>query len=129
MSELRQRQPRRHLPSHLKFIRTLPCVVSLRGDGIQAAHVSYGCPLLGKRARGVGEKSCDIWVVPLHHELHLNGPDAQHTMNEQAFWRRHGIDPCIVSLVLFAHSGNYEICERIVRNARQLPNLLGEHHG
>ena len=62
----RQKRPRQHANKHLEWIRTLPCIVTGRRDGIQAAHIRYADPRYAKRAVGTGEKPDDKWTVPLH---------------------------------------------------------------
>jgi hypothetical protein len=82
---------------YLDFIRSLPCIVTRR-EPVEAAHVSYAVPEYGKLGRGKGSKESDRWAVPLCPEEHHR----QHTMNEQAYWRSTGIDPCIVAALLYA---------------------------
>ena len=116
---LGHRRPRTQSPKHLAFIRTLPCLISGRTDGVEAAHIRYGNPCCGKRATGMGEKPSDMFVVPLHHDLHRTGPDAQHQGNERKFWEKHNIDPCFVALALWAFSGDSETAEIIIRETRR----------
>jgi hypothetical protein len=118
-SVLRQRQPRIRDDKHLAWIRTLPCLVSGRRDGIEAAHVRYSDPRFAKRHVGIGEKPDDKWTVPLHHELHRTGSDAQHSSNERAWWRARGIDPVAVAAALFAHSGDDDAAVIILMTARE----------
>lgn len=116
---VRQRRPRVKADQHLAFIRTLSCLVSGRTDGIEAAHIRYTEPRFGKFNPGIGSKPSDVWTVPLNSEFHRTRPDAQHNMNEREFWRKHKIDPCIVALALWAHSGDYDTAERIIQYARE----------
>ena len=55
-------------PAHLRFIRSLPCVVCLRTRAIEAAHVGR---------RGLGQKCSDLDTLPLcsahHREQHRIG--------------------------------------------------------
>lgn len=83
-------------PAYLTWIRTLPCVVTKRSD-VQAAHLSFFRPDLGHFGRGMSQKASDRWCLPLCVEQHL----LQHAGNEQAYWRRHGIDPHLACLVLW----------------------------
>jgi hypothetical protein len=82
---------------YLDFIRSLPCIVTRR-EPVEAAHVSYAVPEYGKLGRGKGSKESDRWAVPLCPDEHRR----QHSMNEQAYWRSTGIDPCIVAALLWA---------------------------
>lgn len=83
--------------NYLDFIRSLPCIVTRR-EPVDAAHVSYAVPEYGKLGRGKGSKESDRWAVPLCPEEHQR----QHTMNERDYWSSVGIDPCIVSALLYA---------------------------
>lgn len=113
-----RKRPRVHDGAHLAFVRSLPCLITGMTRGVEAAHIRYADPRFGKRETGVGEKASDRWTVPLHVEMHRLGKDAQHAGNERAFWRRHGIDPVRVAAALYANSGDYEVCESIIREAR-----------
>lgn len=82
---------------YLSYLHSLPCVVTGRTP-VEAAHVSYADPRYGKLGRGKGSKESDRWAVPLHTDEHAR----QHAMNERAYWREVGIDPCILALALHA---------------------------
>lgn len=112
------RRPRREFPAHLAFIRKLPCLITGRSIHVEAAHIRYANQPLGKRQTGIGEKPSDIWVVPLSAEKHRLDVDAQHNGNERDFWERHGIDPCVVALALWAHTGDEQTARAIIRLAR-----------
>lgn len=116
---MRIKHPRQKNEAHLRFVRGLPCIVSGRTDGVEAAHIRYGEPRYAKRPTGMGEKPSDIFCVPLHHEWHRTGPKAQHRSGEREFWKRHSIDPCLVALALWAHSGDQEAGEMIVSAAKR----------
>lgn len=109
-----QKRPRKTDDKHLKWIRTLPCVITGQ-YGVEAAHIRYAAPHLGKRETGGQEKPDDRWAVPLSPEMHRE----QHSMNEQSFWAKHGIDPCQVAMALYGISGDDEPALVIIRNARQ----------
>lgn len=117
-----KRDPRREYPAHLRFIRTLPCCVCLNNIETEAAHIRMSFAPLLKVNAGVGAKAHDFWVVPLcnsHHTL-------QHNIgNEDAFWNDPEVDinPLLLALALYAHSGDSEHAERIVANARRLPKF------
>lgn len=113
-SSLRPRRPRKVNGGHLKFIRSLPCVICLSRNNVQAAHIRMASIVHGKRNTGVGEKSSDRFVTclcPQHHE-------EQHRGNEAEFWKRYGIDQFHIALSLFAHSGDEEAAELVIRMAR-----------
>lgn len=94
--------PRAHRAEHLRFIRQLPCVVCLENTTIEAAHIRYGDPTVGKRPTGMGEKPDDAYTVPLCGKHHRQ----QHSMNEMAFWVSNKIDPIRVSLALLKESSD-----------------------
>ena len=118
MSKLRQRQPRIKNDRHLRWIRTLPSIVSGRRDFIDAAHVRYGDLARGKRDVGKGERPDDKWAVPLNRAEHME----QHAGSERKFWERHGIDPLSTARALYAVSGDTEAGEAIIRMTRN-PSL------
>lgn len=116
-SRLRPRRPRRQSGDHLKFIRSLPCVVCLSRKNTQAAHIRAASPAYGKRHTGTGEKPSDRFATPLCADHH----DAQHKGNELAFWQSHNIDPFATAAALFSCSGDDEAAEIVIKMARQRP--------
>ncbi|WP_051129065.1 DUF968 domain-containing protein [Brucella anthropi] len=108
-----KKRPRIENGKHLAWIRTLPCIITGQ-YGVEAAHIRYAAPHLGKRDTGKAEKPDDRWTVPLSPEMHRE----QHSMNEQDFWQRHKIDPCQVAMALHGVSGDDEAALVIIRNAR-----------
>ncbi|MGK8640414.1 hypothetical protein ACRS7F_22785 [Brucella anthropi] len=108
-----KRRPRIENGKHLAWIRTLPCTITGQ-YGVEAAHIRYAAPHLGKRDTGKAEKPDDRWTVPLSPEMHRE----QHSMNEQDFWQRYKIDPCQVAMALHGVSGDDEAGLVIIRNAR-----------
>lgn len=111
----RRRRPRQHGRDHLKFIRSLPCVVCGSRNNIQAAHIRMANPVYGKRHTGAGEKSSDKFCTSLCGHHHAE----QHMAGEAFFWRRYGIDPFQVATSLFAHSGDDEAAELVIKMARK----------
>lgn len=111
---LRQRQPRIEDANHLKWIRTLPCLISGTWPDIHAAHIRYGDARYDKRATGLGEKPDDRWVVPLSAIIHMN----QHTEGEKNWWWAMGIDPLKYALELYKISGNTAAAEKIMKELR-----------
>lgn len=112
------KRPRRFHIDHLRFIRSLPCTVCGTHRFVEAAHVRMASALHGKRESGMSQKPDDCWSVPLCAEHHREGPDAQHKIGEEAFWRRHGIDPCNLALALWCATGDDERAEAIISETR-----------
>lgn len=104
-----RRRSRQTAPKHLKWLRTLPCVICGRQGDIHAAHLRSASPRHGKREVGFGQKPDDCWAVPLCAEHHLFGEDAQHKADELAFWNRNRIDPFTLALALWRASGDDEM--------------------
>lgn len=107
---MRQRQPRQHLESHLKFIRTLPCVVCGNNIETEAAHVRMGDGSIAKPMTGIGTKPDDIFTVPLCGLHHRSQHDAG---NESAWWNEIGLDPVKIALALYVATGDFERGEQI----------------
>jgi hypothetical protein len=106
------------IPSHLRFVRTLPCVICATRP-VEAAHIRFGDFDAGK-AQALAKKPSDRWVLPLCAHHHREGGGAQHQMNERAFWQRHGIDPLDLARRLFVVSGDHAEGERICNQSRRL---------
>jgi hypothetical protein len=98
------KRPRVHREKHLKFIRSLPCIITGDTCTVEAAHLRMPDPRIDKRPTGMGEKPDDLWVLPLSGEMHRK----QHTMSEYEFWYHAGIDPVLYALALFSVSGDHE---------------------
>lgn len=114
LSPGKKKRPRAHAQDHLRFIRSLPCLITgLRP--VEAAHIRMAAPSYGKRAVGTGEKPDDRWTVPLDPGKHRE----QHSMGELGFWIKHDIDPIPVALALWGASGDDEACELILASARR----------
>jgi hypothetical protein len=111
----RRRRPRAQSREHLAFVRTLPCLVCGSRKTVQAAHIRMASKTYGKRGTGMGEKPDDKFTVPLCPMHHTE----QHAGNEMTFWAKQGIDPFKVALTLFAHSGDDEAAEAVIREARR----------
>lgn len=108
-----QKRPRKENVDHLKWIRTLPCVITGKHP-VEAAHIRYADPAYGKRETGKAEKPDDAFVVPLHPDLHRE----QHSMNEQVFWAKYRIDPIKVALALSHASGDDDQAKSILERSR-----------
>jgi hypothetical protein len=110
----RRKRPRVEDGTHLKWIRTLSCLVTGRKDGIEAAHVRYPDPRYGKLHTGLGEKPSDKWTVPLHRDVHRE----QHQDNEREWWTEKRIDPVAIAAALWGATGDDELGELILEQAR-----------
>lgn len=102
--------------AYLKWIRTLPCIVTGRTE-VEAAHVSYAAPEYGKLGRGLGSKESDRWTIPLCPSEHSR----QHRGNEREYWRSVGIDPCIVAMALWSAYPNRDRAMVVISNTRKNP--------
>src|SRR5690348_766156 len=69
-----KKAPRQKIEEHLKFIRTLPCLIT-GARPVEAAHIRYADMRYGKRDTGMQEKPSDHWVVPLSPALHREQHD------------------------------------------------------
>ena len=107
-----QKRPRKEDDAHLRWLRTLPCVITGTRP-VEAAHIRFGDPVYGKRETGRGEKPSDMWALPLAARLHRE----QHDMSERLFWLKYGIDPLKIALSLHACSGDDEQATVILREA------------
>lgn len=111
---------------YLSYLHSLPCVVTGRMP-VEAAHVSYPDPRYGKLGRGKSSKESDRWAVPLHMDEHAR----QHGMNERAYWRSVGIDPCILALALHAACPDVGLGNIIISSTERRPAAIGagDHEG
>lgn len=108
------KRPRVEAADHLAFIRCLPCLIT-GAHPVEAAHIRYGQPSLGKREGALAMKPDDRWTVPLHSDQHR----IQHTMNERQFWQLAGIDPLIIAMALWGVSGDEVAANIIIQHARK----------
>jgi hypothetical protein len=118
LSATRQRHPRAEDGAHLDAIRSCPCAICGTTVGVEAAHLRSGDARYAKPSAGAGTRPDDRWSTPMCARHHRDGPDAQHTMNELEFWRRHGIDPFWLAAALWSASPSVERMTRIVNSAR-----------
>lgn len=110
------KEPRQHSEAHLKFIRSLPCLVTgaePTAQIIEAAHIRYSALHYGKRETGKAEKPHDCFTVPLCQSAHRD----QHSGREEKFWRSKGIDPILVAALLWVHTGNEQAGRRVIAAA------------
>ena len=115
----RRRRPRQRANQHLKWIRTLPCVICGKREDIHAAHLRAASLQFGKLAVGIAEKPDDCWTTPLCVEHHVVGEEAQHQGEELDFWKRHDINPFALALALWRASGDDELGFLIVSEVRR----------
>ena len=116
----RKRTPeQRKEDDHLNFIRVLPCAVCGSRERVEAAHLRSGSLEHGKPPTGMGQRPPHRWTTPLCAYHHREAPDAQHNMNELAFWSYHGIDPFILCKRLWEAKGDVEAMQFVIRTARQ----------
>ena len=67
-------------PAHLKWIRTLPCVVCGSTQYVEAAHTG---------PHGLGQKSADSTTIPLCVRHHRTGNDSYHKLGPRQFAEAH----------------------------------------
>jgi hypothetical protein len=100
-------------PAHLAFIRTLECVLCGDDTSVEAAHISYRDPSIGKIGRGLGAKEHDKFTLPLCGKHHR---DQTGVGNEREWWAPR--DPVKLALAIYSVKGNYQEATRIIRAAR-----------
>ena len=93
---------------HLKFLTTLPCVVTGIIGECDAAHIRHGF-------LAMGIKPSDSRCVPLHHTEHRK----QHATSETIYWGAKRLDAAKwLSGLLYTNTGDYEECCRLIRKFR-----------
>jgi len=97
---LRQREAPRRNAKHLDAIRALPCLACGRPPRSEAAHLRAGSRAHDKKPTGFGVTPDDCWTLPLCPMCHRMGTNAQHQMNELAFWKAHDVDPFAMAIAL-----------------------------
>lgn len=100
--------PRVNSEKHRRFIASLPCCVSGRGE-VQCAHIrdDFYC---------MSRKPGDDRTVPLNHIEHAR----QHKIGEKAFWEPYGGVERAKELgqALWENSGDEEACLEILNKFR-----------
>ncbi len=86
--------------AHLRWLRTLPCIISGSPDGVIVHHLMHGEP------SAAGARSGDCWAVPLLHSLHdAQYPGALHRLaREPDWWAARGINPVRIATRLWCIS-------------------------
>lgn len=110
-----KRKPREKDEGYLRWIRTLPCVIT-GARPVEACHIRFADPRFAKFETPMGQKPHDKWTLPMRPDYHRQ----QHTMNEKLFWARIGIDPCQVASALYGCGQDDAEAEIILSQARAL---------
>lgn len=92
------RSPRLHDSGFLSFLRVQPCCICGATSMVEAAHIRMGLT-------GMQRKPDDCKAVPLCAWHHRNSPCSQHSMSEERFWKRHGMDPFKIAARLYDRYG------------------------
>jgi len=116
---LRQRQPRKIDKKYKGIVAQLPCAICGM-VGVHVAHIRYTSAKDGADLTGAGRKPDDWRVLPLCPRHHVYGPEAQHSMSEEQFWRNHGINPYALAKALYTSRDDVPFMERLVQHARRL---------
>lgn len=112
-----RKDPRQKDDAHLRFLRGLPCAVCGNNIETQAAHIRFSDAKYAKDNPGVGQKPHDFWCVPLCGKHH----DEQHRAgNERSWWESKGIDPILLSMSLYVHSGDFDRALIVLNEQRAL---------
>lgn len=116
MTELRQKEPRRHDSGYLAALRKMPCCCGCgRPAPSDAAHIRAASLAYGKRSVGFGEKPHDRWALPLNRLCH----QAQHAYgSELLWWRDKGIEPFKLAARLYSQYGSAQEATRKRRTIR-----------
>jgi hypothetical protein len=88
---IRQRQPLKHDPGYLAWLRQQRCACGcLQAPPCDAAHLRASS-FKYKKVNAIGQKPDDKWALPLKHNHHL----AQHYHGDElGWWAAHGVaDP------------------------------------
>jgi hypothetical protein len=102
------KQPKVRSEKHRRFIASLPCWVTGREGGTQAAHIRV------ENNAGLGLKSGDDCCLPLHWEVHR----AQHSQSEKNFWGGRLEHAQWLAKELYANTGNTEACLKLIDQFR-----------
>lgn len=102
--ELRQRRPRLLDPGFLAFVRTKRCAFC-GARPVEAAHIRMADLSRNKPSTGMQEKPDDRWAVPLCAWCHREGPESQHNIGEERFWKIAETNPFVVAEELYAEYG------------------------
>ncbi|MEQ8282909.1 MAG: hypothetical protein RIC04_14225 [Parvibaculum sp.] len=116
-----QRQPRLRDKTHLHAIAQLPCVVPGCGTRpVHVAHIRFASAIDGAPLAGKAMKPDDWRVLPLCPAHHIDGPQAQHRINEALFWEGHDINPYALARALWNLSGDIAKMNFLIAHARMI---------
>lgn len=103
------KQPKIRSKAHLRFVASLPCVVTGRSD-VQSAHIRKGTD------GGAGLKPSDCFVIPLSVAEHA----LQHKVGELRYWYPYGGYEKATALAkaLYENTGNREKCLQLIAEFR-----------
>lgn len=118
LTRSKTKRPRIEDGKHLKFIRELPCCICGTRKNVEAAHVRLASLAYGKPETGMGTKPHDRWTTSLCADHHRE----QHSMGEAVFWKRYGIDPCLLAVKLWSATGQEEEAETILAETTRTTN-------
>lgn len=104
--------PRVNNKPHLEFIASLPCVICLTDQMVQACHIRLNDSRYLKHT-GFGEKPDDIWTIPMCFSHH----DQQTKMGDgPRFWEEWGFDPHSLAMMLGRASPDIITGTRVIQN-------------
>ena len=118
MTKVRQKLPRNSSPTYLAYIRLCDCIICGKSAPSQAAHIRYPDMHYDKLNTGMQQKSDDKWTLPLCAWCHVDGPKAQHKMNERKFWKMHNIDPLEICVQLYAYNDDVDKMQALINEIR-----------
>jgi len=107
--------------AHRNFISNLPCAICGDDTTVECAHVRFGDIRVAK-SQALGKKPSDAFTMPLCGRHHRE----QHGGNERMFWKARRYDPILVSLALYAVSGDLQTGEKILSFWRPHGQGIGE---
>lgn len=113
---MRQRQPRDKNDAHLKYIRTLGCLLCGDDTTTESAHVAMIDRSVAKGMTSMAGKADDRFTVPMCGTHHWQQHDAG---NERDWWMFSGLDPIKVALALYSVTGDYARGCEIVSACRE----------
>lgn len=119
-----QRQPRQRDNGYLQALRRLPCCIGWGCEGrVEAAHIRYSNPAVGRINPGMQQKPDDRFATPLCQGHHRS----QHATKEAEWWRAWGLCPDGLSAMLYAAYQAGEDAMPIIEEARRMVSLPSDH--
>jgi len=108
-----QKHPRVPNKAHTTFVAGLPCLSCGKVDRSEAHHLKLACPEVVKVSAGTARPH-DCFTVPLCRACHA----LAHNRTERIFWGELTTNPFLVSLALYAFSGDYDLGVQIIQANR-----------